>query len=652
MKLPRYQSLLFYGAFAILSVFLLAIHTHHFHAYNYRQDEAWIVFFALQNTAKDNLISIFIRNLTTFATEFYMIEFWVGLFGGAEPITRYMATLFTALSFAFVWRLASDLFDRRTGFWSVFIFGTLAFVQFFSHEIRPYPALLTGTAAVMLFFIRWLKHRNYQYAILYVLSIVITVYVHPFIVYTVLAQAIFFVLFVRWDWRFYAQTGVLFVASAALSFVRLYATLVANEPGGKLGYGLRQEWESLRILYEQMSIRPEAISHLLLLSALFISVSALFPNLRAHRSAMRFNPEWRKWYLLVVPLAILIISFWINERTRSVTPRNLIILIPPLAIWAAFAIRALPRGGIIAVALLITIPAIQGYRPFVANGPYREIVQTIKPEYTSSDKIIVAADWMWQHVALTYYLRYHLGDPLPNQALYHWMPSNQEWNLFTFPDKPVHLAMHGDARDQASFVEYVDKSRTVWLVRGADYAFTDQFAKPMRDWLEEHYIERRYWIWEQADFYAEHRLSEYRRIPDKLNDIFIFGEDKLTLKSWSLLPDDVQVNPCQTITVESWWQTNQPARTNDNITLVLATPQGQGIVQSDGPPADTLLQLWQPRRLYVDVRNLTIPCDIARGEYVLLVGIYNYETLVSRPITTVDGATVGTRAYLTTLFVD
>lgn len=651
MRFSRHQPLLLYSAFALLSLSLLALHSYHFRDYNYRQDEAWIVFFALQNTARENLLSLFIRNLTTFATEFYMIEFWVGLFGSAEPITRYMATLFTALTFAFIWRLASDLFDRRTAFGAVFIFGTLAFVQFFSHEIRPYPALLTGTAAVMLFFVRWLRHRTRQYAFLYVLAIVLTVYVHPFIVYTVLGQAIFFVLFVRWDARFYIQTGALFVASALLSFVRLYATVAANAPGGQLGYGLRQEWESLRILYEQMSIRPEAIFQVLFIAALLTPVSALFPQTRTlARPIFRFGAEWRKWYLFVVPAAILILSFWVNERTRSVTPRNLIVLIPPLAIWAAFALRTLPRSAAIAIALVIAIPAVQGYRPFVANGPYREMAQTIKTTHTAEDKIIVAADWMWQHVAMTYYLRYQLGDPLPNENLFHWMPLNQEWNLFTFPDKPIHLAMRGDEDDQSAFINYIGNARTVWLARGADYTQTYAFAEPMRAWLLSHYVEHKQWSWEIPDFYAEHSVIEYRRIPDTLDELFVFDQG-LSLQSWALLPDDVRVTPCQTIAVESWWQTNRRQPTNDNVTLVLTTTDGENIAQNDGPPADTLLQLWRPNRLYVDARQLTIPCDTPAGEYVLLIGVYNYETLASRPIKTKDGADIGTRAYLTTLFV-
>ena len=76
------------------------------------------------------------------------------------------------------------------------------------------------------------------------------------------------------------------------------------------------------------------------------------------------------------------------------------------------------------------------------------------------------------------------------------------------------------------------------------------------------------------------------------------------------------------------------------MTLVLTDTDGNPIANTDGQPADIQTQLWTPDRYYLDERALTIPCETAPGDYLLLTGIYDPENPAeSSPV------------YLTTLTV-
>ena len=69
-----------------------------------------------------------------------------------------------------------------------------------------------------------------------------------------------------------------------------------------------------------------------------------------------------------------------------------------------------------------------------------------------------------------------------------------------------------------------------------------------------------------------------------------------------------------------------------------------------------LTTLWQPDRFYFDERVLAIPCDIAEGDYPLLLGMYEIprgdDPLKILPIHTSAGQPTGRQyEYLTTLLV-
>ena len=112
--------------------------------------------------------------------------------------------------------------------------------------------------------------------------------------------------------------------------------------------------------------------------------------------------------------------------------------------------------------------------------------------------------------------------------------------------------------------------------------------------------------------------------------------DKFTLHSWSLL-DSVEAQPCQSVTVESWWSIDQPADIPHSLLLILADSDGDGqLALTEKPPADRFTTEWRSGVYYRDQSAIAIPCALEAGSYPLLLGMK--ETMSGMPLPLYDSA--------------
>ena len=655
-----HSRLLHYVIFAALCVFILAVHSSHFHDRSYRQDEAWRAHLALERDLAGT-VQWSLGNLHPPLWQLGL-DVWVSAFGHTEIITRFFSTLWTALTLALVFRLGSDLFERRVGLLAVFLLGSLAFFQFYAHETRPYVTLVTATTGAQIALLRWIQRPALKPALAFVLAASAALYIHFFSLFFIAALASYFVLFVRWHRALYLRALILF-AAVGLSFVGwlpsfLHSFLVMR-PGG-IDYALEPTastlWDNLVFLFNQMSLRPAPLGDFLLLLSLVVPVGMVYPALKTtHRypppsptqHPFRFGIHWPRLHVIALPAILLALALVTNSVVSSLTPRNLIVILPSLAVLVAFGMRSLHWRAQAALLLLLAIPFLQNFRAYVANGPYREIIAFMTPVYQADDPVLVDAPLPWQHVPLAYYLRERLTPAATSDNLFHLMYVENPAILRNMPTPPVHLAQGDDTAAREAFAGFVRNAQQVWHIEGEGGA---GFHQPFLDLLNERYL-----AVEQADWgiqgrrYPPYIVTRYRRLPDELATVYGFGE-AIGLQHWALR-EDVSVQPCQSITLESWWQAGRVPDENYSLTLTLAGADGVGIARSDGTPAGLLMQQWQPEQLYLDERSLQVPCDTPPGEYPLLLGLYNFETGEALPATLPDGATVGALAYLTTLFV-
>jgi hypothetical protein len=149
-------------------------------------------------------------------------------------------------------------------------------------------------------------------------------------------------------------------------------------------------------------------------------------------------------------------------------------------------------------------------------------------------------------------------------------------------------------------------------------------------------------------YYAD--LAAPLAAPDADPDLR-FG-DQLALLAFEV-PDGVETRQCEPLYIRSWWLTTEAPDKNYHITLTLADSAGMGVAQSDAPLGDLeTVQLRAGDEIF-DRRVIDVPCDLAPGEYSLLVGLYDLETMETVPLAYPDGnAYAGQLFYLTTIHVN
>jgi hypothetical protein len=626
-------------AAVLLILAVAALHIYHFLDRNYRQDEVNTVHAAQVLSASETAQWMAINGVHPAGWRLLATS-WVKLVGISEPATRYSSVLFTILAMAFLFRLAADLFDPSVGWYAIIVLGTLPFAQFFMQELRPYAMLVMVTAGLQWAFVRWLRKPNFTYALWFVSFGVAALQTHYYGGYVIAAQAIALVALVRWDRARYVRAFGLF-AAIGLSLTAWALPLINRWVVGSSGkaYARPSEWDTLKTLQNEMQIHPAAIGQFLLLAGLLLPVGLTWYAWRSHARdrVFRFEPEWRKLYLVIVVVSILLIAFAVNIKIETITPRNLIVILPSLAILAAFALAKLPWHARVVLIVLIVVPAVTQFRVYhPTSEPYRESAAYLKASgYQPGDRIVT-------NIRRDQHLAFSLEDRL----------SASKYDMFhiggegiNFPGDPhVNRVYNADPATLARFETFLGDSERVWLFRSDNALLA---AGPFLKILDTHYAAFRTAIFE-AD--VTYQITEYRRVPDGLQDQFLFGET-ISLQSWQL-KGSVEVRACQDIAVEDWWFTRQSPSSGYRIRLALADADGMGVVLSDALPTGQPTDQWRAGSHHLSVETLHIPCDLQPGSYALLLGVMDMASGDLLPVTYPDGTPNNSSLiYLTTLTV-
>ncbi|MDH7487173.1 MAG: DUF2723 domain-containing protein [Anaerolineae bacterium] len=109
-----------------------------------------------------------------------------------------------------------------------------------------------------------------------------------------------------------------------------------------------------------------------------------------------------------------------------------------------------------------------------------------------------------------------------------------------------------------------------------------------------------------------------------------------------------EVAPCPALTVTLYWQALAETDISYSVFVHLTDGEGQIVAQHDGPPAGGTLRtsLWVPGEVITDPHSLSIPGDMAPGEYVLRLGLYDPRTMQRLQVTAADGTPLGDAVLL------
>jgi hypothetical protein len=107
--------------------------------------------------------------------------------------------------------------------------------------------------------------------------------------------------------------------------------------------------------------------------------------------------------------------------------------------------------------------------------------------------------------------------------------------------------------------------------------------------------------------------------------------DGITLRGYDLAPK--QVNAGHTITLTLHWRVRQAPSRDYQVFVHMLGDTPEAVAQGDGPPltGDYPTSMWATGETIADLHVVPLPGDLPAGEYRLLVGMYDLETLKRLP---------------------
>ena len=626
-------------AIALLMLLITVLHTQVYAGRNYREDEINSIHAALIKSPPE-IVRWMAGDVHPPGWRLFA-DFWVDTFGVAEAITRWSSQLLNLLTYALVFLLGRQLIDRRAALYAVALLGVYGFAANGMYEFRPYAMLVALATALHLAFYRWLVKPGSTVMILYVLLGMAAIYTHFFAFYIFAAHAVFLLIFHRARRRVYLNSLLMWVF-IALSFspwiIPLLGVMLGPFSGGYY-VDLPDE------LYQHLHFRPEIVFGFLLLLALFA------PRLLRRRgltsdafTPLRWRAHWNLFFPLVLLLATLLAAGLANAVYGSLNARGLQSVVMLIALLMALGLRTLPvqAGGIMMLLLYVMAPQNISIQP--SNGPYREIVATMAQRYENDSILITEFDWAWRWLSpAAYFLMDFTPDQMSKERMFHVVGSNDSAHPPTYPDR---LANTYTSFDPVNFDPKHSHSQ-LWLLRQGG---GNRWGKNIQDWLNRNYAFVRTTRWDEP-YHTTYELSEYIRAPGREEPLLVAG-DSMQLFDWSLL-DSVDVQPCNEVTVESWWQLEAEDSTPYTLNIILADDDGDGqLARTPSVPANVFTSDWVANKYYRDHSVLEVPCNIETGGYPLLLGFV--ETITGNELTLsyVSGDVIGALYYLTTLNVE
>jgi len=119
-----------------------------------------------------------------------LLHYWMVIFGTSVEAARYMSLLFFTLSIFIVYLLARTVLSIRWSLVLTTLFALSPFMSWYANEARMYTLLTFFTLLSQYFFTRILQHKQGWGG--YAITAIIGVYSHYFFLFTLAAQAIYF----------------------------------------------------------------------------------------------------------------------------------------------------------------------------------------------------------------------------------------------------------------------------------------------------------------------------------------------------------------------------------------------------------------------------------------------------------------------------
>jgi len=128
---------------------------------------------------------------------FYLLHYWIKLFGSSEAAVRFMSLLFGELLIVYIYLFCKKFLDGKTAVIASLLISISAFMIKYSQETRSYSLLAFLTIASMYYFLTILRDKNRLNNFLYVVTSLALIYTHVYGFFIIAAQILFLIIYYK-----------------------------------------------------------------------------------------------------------------------------------------------------------------------------------------------------------------------------------------------------------------------------------------------------------------------------------------------------------------------------------------------------------------------------------------------------------------------
>jgi hypothetical protein len=512
---------------------------------------------------------------------------WQRLAGISEFALRYHSILLSMLTLAVVYRIGRDWFgESRYGWFAIIMLSVNSYFFIYSLEARMYALAMLTTVLSMRMFYGWLTKRTAQAAAMYGLSAAAMLYTHYYMAFVILAQIVYFAIFHLLNPKLIRQTlsaGVIALFAWLPGILIIYNQLEFIRFATQGGLNIPTESTNTAAIYALAQVSTSGLPWL------YVAIIAIGTGLLWRSIGYRLILVW----MLVAPGLVLLVNLRLpmfNERYTSFTAPSIGILVGATiavipVIWLRRRKSHERRANLVSWIVVLIIACISLYNlptQIPERAPRRHIyreMSAVSPE---------------------------------NAVLYitHIDPNGNETEL---------MRRYLSADILSNRVETIDEAaekRYVWFVTN-DW-FDDSVRQQFDGLVQSHRVEQVIGDCKPQWCY----LAQLMVAPPQIEPV-VFGD------SLGFHGADVEIT---TSTIEAllWWSVDEQPTQDYSISLQLLDSSGILVTQVDRqikpPDFDEIpTSQMQPDNSYLDLRELQLPANLARGEYILQLVVYQWQ---------------------------
>jgi uncharacterized membrane protein len=337
---------------------------------------------------------------------YFVVHFWIKLFGDSEWSVRFISVLFGVLAIPLIFLLALQLFDRVTGLFAAALLALSQFHIGFSQEGRMYAMLVSLTLLSFYFFLKLLEGKRSRLAfVAYVASSTLMMHTHIYSFFIIIAQNIYFLTLAFTAKEIFKRSlkrWLLAQLVLALLFVPWFFALLRQVSRVRRGFWIPDE--PPRAILDALYLHAGSTNLAWVLFPLVaFAVLSAWKGVRkeagvpASQTQIKdgFNSERLKIYLLLLWLVCpIILPFLVSKFSSPIfLPKYTIPALPAFIILAARGLSRVRFHQLRMLAavfiLCFSLIALRNYYGTVRKDQWRDAVSGLEQKAEMNDLILL-----------------------------------------------------------------------------------------------------------------------------------------------------------------------------------------------------------------------------------------------------------------------